>query len=101
MTVKLVFDKADGTQAELDAQELLDALWFYADPGTYFACALWFDPPTGGFDTDIADDFEDEFIDREVPGLRARNVMRSLLAAGYSFPDDEDEEEPDVDGAGG
>lgn len=36
MTVKLVFDKADGTQAELDAQELLDALWFYADRGTDF-----------------------------------------------------------------
>ena len=71
MTVKLVFDKPDGTQGELDAEDLIDALWFYADPGTYFGAALWFDPPTGGFDTDIADDFYDDFIDRPVPGSRA------------------------------
>ena len=100
MTVKLVFDKPDGTQGELDAEALLDALWFYADPGTYFGVAIWCDPPTGGYEDDFDDNFQDDFIDREVPGKRARDFLRSLLAAGYSFPDDE-EEEPDVDGAAG
>lgn len=79
--LRLVFENEAGQQ-EIDASGLLRTLLFYADPGTYFGCAFWFDQPTGGFDEDIADDYQDEFMDRPVPGSAARSALRDLLAAG-------------------
>ena len=96
MTARLSFEAENGTTVELDAKPIIDALWFYGDPGTYFAVAVWGDPPTGGFDEDIDDDFHSDSINRAVPGKLARSQLRSLLKAGYRFGDPEEtREDPD------
>jgi hypothetical protein len=97
MSAKLVFDNEQGERVEVDAAELLHTLVFYADPGTYFGAAIWFDPPTGGFDEDIDDDYQDEYMDRPVPGSAARTVLRDLLAAGLPEAILSPDEEPDDD----
>jgi len=52
---------------------LRDALEFYANPDTYFACSFLFDRPTGGFDEDFDEGHED--YDRPMPGRRARQAL--------------------------
>lgn len=59
-------------------KELSDALWFYADPDTYFAIGFLPDSPCGEF----MDDFDDEHgfnqYDRPMPGKLARKVLRKM-----------------------
>jgi hypothetical protein len=54
------------------------ALSLYADPDSYFAIAIWSDPPCGWF----ADDFgpDDEFPDyeRPMPGKAAREYFEAV-----------------------
>lgn len=59
-------------------RELEDALFFYADPDSYFAIAVWPDRPAGAF----ADDFSDADhlaewspYERPMPGARAREAL--------------------------
>ena len=63
-------------QAELAAAftEMIVALNFYANPGTYHAIAFWFDPPCGEFQDDFSD-HDDDFYDRPMPGERARAAL--------------------------
>lgn len=56
---------------------LIDALAFYADPGTYHAVAFFFDPPCGGFDEDFDAEHGDDFYDRDMPGKRARAALKA------------------------
>jgi hypothetical protein len=65
----------DGERTRAENQRLREALAFYADPGTYHACAFYFDPPTGGFDEDFDEDHGDEFYDRPMPGKTARAAL--------------------------
>lgn len=68
-------------------QALIEALEFYADPNTYWACSFMFDRPTGGFDDDFStysefndfcpQDSEDEHGERERPGVTARKALRN------------------------
>jgi hypothetical protein len=57
----------------LRAEEALD---FYADPDTYFACAFLFDPPCGAFHEDFSR-VEGDTTDR--PGKRAREALYTPL----------------------
>lgn len=80
-------------KVEIDSElltQLIDALEFYANPDTYWACMFMFDSPTGGFDDDFSDfkeygDFLDGetpdcyYEDRERPGLAARKALRELV----------------------
>jgi hypothetical protein len=45
----------DTAMALAEVERLRGVLGFYADPGTYWAMAYAFDPPTGGFDDDLED----------------------------------------------
>lgn len=79
-------------KVEIEAEELIkliNALEFYADPDTYWACSFMMDRPTGGFDDDFSDfqeygDFLDGstpacyYEDRERPGLTARKAIREI-----------------------
>ncbi len=71
-------------------ETLLEALDFYANPDTYWACSFMFDRPTGGFDDDFSDHKEyEDFLDgntpdcyyenRERPGMTARKAIREFL----------------------
>jgi hypothetical protein len=59
---------------------LVEALSFYADPGTYHACSFLFDSPTGGFDADFTSGHED--YDRPMPGKAARAALDAERAEG-------------------
>jgi hypothetical protein len=66
-------------KAEAERETLEETLWFYADPGTYFAIAFFPDPPCGEF----MDDFEEPNPELEMwdgipspkPGKRARAAL--------------------------
>jgi hypothetical protein len=66
-------------KAEAEREALEETLWFYADPGTYFAIAFFPDPPCGEF----MDDFEEPNPELEMwdgipspkPGKRARAAL--------------------------
>lgn len=58
---------------------LLEALAFYADYDTYFACAFRFDRPTGGFDEDFSKD--PRFPKTFRPGKKARKVINAIAKA--------------------
>ena len=64
--------------ADLNAEveRLTEALYFYADPDTYFAIAFWFDPPCGDFQDDFSEDHGNSFYNRAMPGKLARAVLR-------------------------
>ena len=53
-------------------RDLIRTLVFYGNPTTYHACAFFFDPPTGGFDTDFSK--TDLYLD-ERPGKMARDTF--------------------------
>lgn len=53
-----------------------EALEFYADPDTYFACAFFFDPPCGAFREDFSL-VEGDTVER--PGKLAREVLTTLV----------------------
>jgi len=53
----------------------LDALRFYADPGTYFAIAYMPDPPCG----DFINDFEETISMGYKPGKIARKAIQDIL----------------------
>jgi len=59
-------------------EKLVRALTFYADPETYHACSFYFDPPTGGWDTDFDYNHGNDFYQREMPGKRARAAIQEL-----------------------
>ena len=71
-TIKLEFERMrlDRADAWAKTARLAKSLVFYAEPGTYFAVAFTFDPPTGGFD----DDFEETELGWK-PGKRAREAL--------------------------
>lgn len=62
--------------------KLAEALFFYADPDTYFAIGFFPDPPCGGFMEDFSNDFGDQYgVDRDynhVPGKFARKVLKEV-----------------------
>ena len=63
---------------KLDAESLgdiLEALAFYADQGTYFAIGFFPDPPCGEF----MEDFDETPDLGQKPGKRARDVFRMLF----------------------
>jgi hypothetical protein len=55
--------------------EMVAALAFYADPGSYHAVAFHFDPPCGGFAEDFSEDHGEPFYDRPMPGATARRAL--------------------------
>lgn len=66
--------------AEKREAALREALSFYADPESYFAIALWTDPPCGEFADDLDESYKDmpEFetnMEGERPGARARKAL--------------------------
>lgn len=75
-------DVDEAKLAEIAAahEELLVALSFYAEPGTYHACGFLFDRPCGGFDEDFDEDHGDDFYERPMPGKRARQAMKRWAA---------------------
>lgn len=60
-------------------KRLYHALAFYADPETYFATSIAFDPPCGAFREDFSLVPDSDF-EREMPGKRAREALDSYLA---------------------
>lgn len=87
-------------------ETLLEALDFYANPDTYWACSFIFDRPTGGFDDDFSDhkeygDFLDGntpdcyYEDRERPGMTARKALREFLEKERELLDKLEESEDD------
>ncbi len=78
LETKLKGDIIDLTQQlaarEGQVKDLEEALEFYANPDTYFACAFVFDRPTGGFDEDFDEGHED--YDRPMPGKMARQALK-------------------------
>jgi len=58
--------------------EVVEVLWFYADPGTYHGMAVMFDPPTGGFDEDWSEDHGDPNYPYAKPGKRARAILQKF-----------------------
>ena len=59
--------------------EMVEALRFYADPDTYFSIAMVAEEVCGVFETDfgpVAHPYA--HYDREMPGLRAREVLAGL-----------------------
>ena len=87
-------------------ETLLEALDFYANPDTYWACSFIFDRPTGGFDDDFSDhkeygDFLDGntpdcyYEDRERPGMAARKALREFLEKERELLDKLEESEDD------
>ena len=73
---ELAAERKRREKAEAERETLEETLWFYADPGTYFAIAFFPDPPCGEF----MDDFEEPNPELEMwdgipspkPGKRAR-----------------------------
>lgn len=62
-----------GLEARLRAAEqLAEALRFYADPATYFAIGFFPDPPSG----DFMDDFDETELGTK-PGKRARKALEA------------------------
>ena len=57
-------------------EKLADALWFYADPDTYFAIGFFSDKPCGEFIDDFSDDHGFNQYDRAMPGKLARQVLK-------------------------
>jgi hypothetical protein len=55
--------------------DILDALHFYADPGTYFAIGMFPDSPCGEF----IEDFSETTEMGMKPGKRARGVLDAIL----------------------
>ena len=64
-----------------EINELLKALYFYASPDSYFAIAIWEDPPCGEFiqDFSFCDDWTDFPYNREMPGKKAREALVKFL----------------------
>jgi len=56
-------------------QKLKDALYFYANPDTYFAIAFLRDHPCGAFMEDFCDKHEMKEYDRPMPGKLARQTL--------------------------
>ena len=61
---------------------LIDAVWFYANPQTYFAIALLKDEPCGEF----ASDFDETYLGYK-PGKRARDTLDRAEALVMNFDD--------------
>ena len=60
-----------------EIHRLRQALMFYADPDSYFAIAVWGDPPCGAFADDFGPHgFPEYDADDERPGKRARAALR-------------------------
>lgn len=57
------------------ADQLAEALSFYADPATYHAIGFWFDQPCGDFANDFDSEHGDFFYEREMPGKTARTAL--------------------------
>ena len=68
--VRAIVEAHQTCEPSMERDRYKEALEFYANPGTYWAVAFAFDPPTGGFD----DDFEETEIGRR-PGKRARAAI--------------------------
>jgi hypothetical protein len=61
-------------------EEIIDVLFFYADPETYHGVAFYNDLPTGGWETDLEEDHGHPDYDRPMPGKRARALLKRLRA---------------------
>ena len=55
--------------------KLSEALYFYADPDTYFAIGFFPDRPCGNFIDDFSDDHGFNNYDRPMSGKLARKVL--------------------------
>jgi len=66
-------------EANKEIERLRDALEFYADPTTYHATSIMFDPPCGEFQEDFDEDYVCYDFDygRPMPGKRARQALNS------------------------
>jgi hypothetical protein len=59
-------------------EQVLSALAFYAEPDTYFAIAIWPDPPCGDFMQDFSGHGNPDYPDGDQrPGMRAREALRA------------------------
>lgn len=66
--------RCEQLERELEAaRKCIDALEFYAEPGTYLAIGFFPDPPCGEFWDDFSD--TEEFGER--PGKRAREALET------------------------
>lgn len=68
---------------------VMEALLFYAMPGTYHAIAFVPDQPAGEFMDDFSDDHGDNFYQRPMPGDRARAAVRAWTEALHG-PEEDD-----------
>ena len=64
-------------KAEEEVKKLSEALYFYADPDSYFGIAFFPDPPCGSFMDDFSGDHEGDF-DRNMPGDLARKTLKEI-----------------------
>ena len=55
--------------------ELVEALQFYANPGTYHAVTVLADSPCGDFVNDFSDEHGDDLYERSMPGKLARHAL--------------------------
>lgn len=61
---------------EAEVAALREALKFYADPDNYIAISFLSDPPCGEFMNDFDEDHGNPFVDRPMPGKRARALLQ-------------------------
>lgn len=67
----------DRAAISLAHDRLIEALTFYALPGTYHAIAFMPDPPAGEFAEDFDENHGDNFYQRAMPGSRARAALNA------------------------
>lgn len=77
---------------------LAAALDFYANPESYHGIAFMGDPPCGEFGNDFSADHGHSYYDREMPGHKARTVLRVY---GWYASSDESGPDPDLPAASG
>jgi hypothetical protein len=60
-------------------EKLEKALWFYANPDTYYAVSFLFDPPCGGFRDDFGWVKWSDY-NRKMPGKVARRALAGEIS---------------------